>query len=65
MDGYGLVKRLSQTTFGQQARKIAVTGYGQAEDRQRALNAGFDEHLVKPVGVQAIERSIARPLRNF
>ncbi|MET0355764.1 MAG: response regulator, partial [Cellvibrio sp.] len=60
MDGYELVERLSQSAFGRRARKIAVTGYGQAEDRNRALNAGFDEHLVKPVGVQAIERAITR-----
>lgn len=60
MDGYELVGRLSESAFGRRAKKIAVTGYGQAEDRQRALNAGFDEHLVKPVSLQTIEGVIAR-----
>jgi CheY-like chemotaxis protein len=39
-------------------RLIAVTGYGQANDRARTLAAGFDDHLVKPVGVQQLQRSI-------
>jgi CheY-like chemotaxis protein len=33
---------------------VAVTGYGQAEDRQRALAAGFDEHLVKPLDLRRV-----------
>lgn len=33
---------------------MALTGYGQAEDRQRALEAGFDHHLVKPTSVDAL-----------
>jgi CheY-like chemotaxis protein len=35
---------------------IALTGYGQASDRTRSLEAGFDYHLVKPVELQAIEK---------
>jgi CheY-like chemotaxis protein len=34
---------------------IAVTGYGQESDRQRALKAGFEEHLVKPVDMQRLQ----------
>lgn len=60
MDGYELVQQLGESAFGRRSRKIAVTGYGQAEDRQRALNAGFDEHLVKPVSIHTIEQTIAR-----
>jgi CheY-like chemotaxis protein len=37
-----------------------VTGYGQAEDQQRALAAGFDARLVKPVDLSALERALAR-----
>ncbi len=40
-------------------RLIALTGYGLAEDRQRALAAGFDAHLVKPVDLPALERTVA------
>jgi CheY-like chemotaxis protein len=34
---------------------VAVTGYGQPEDRRRAREAGFDAHLTKPVGVEQID----------
>lgn len=34
---------------------VAVTGYGQQEDRRRAAEAGFDRHLVKPVGLDALQ----------
>jgi len=39
---------------GSQARIIALTGWGQDEDRQRARAAGFDDHLVKPVDIAAL-----------
>jgi two-component system, OmpR family, response regulator len=38
---------------------IAMTGYGQEEDRKRSRDAGFDHHLVKPVSFTAIETVIA------
>lgn len=38
---------------------VALTGYGQERDRQRALAAGFDCHLVKPMSMPALERTIA------
>ena len=38
---------------------IALTGYGQPEDRRRAHEAGFDEHLVKPVTPEALQRVLA------
>jgi len=38
---------------------LAVTGYGQAEDRRRSRNAGFDAHLTKPVDLSNVERTIA------
>lgn len=49
IDGYELARRLRSTPATSSIRLVAVTGYGQAEDRQRALDAGFDTHLVKPV----------------
>ena len=39
----------------------ALTGYGQAEDQQRAREAGFDDHVVKPVNLAALERVLAAP----
>ena len=59
IDGYGLVQKLSEKSLGPGLRKIALTGYGQPEDRQRALDAGFNDHLVKPVNMHALERVIA------
>jgi CheY-like chemotaxis protein len=38
---------------------IALTGYGQAEDRDRALEAGFDAHLVKPVDFRRLAMALA------
>jgi CheY-like chemotaxis protein len=49
MDGYEVARRVRQMHGGEKLRLIALTGYGQLEDRRRALAAGFDDHLVKPV----------------
>jgi CheY-like chemotaxis protein len=49
MDDYELVGRLRADARLASVRLIAVTGYGQESDRRRAFEAGFDEHLVKPV----------------
>lgn len=49
LDGYEVARRLRQACNGHTPRLIALTGYGQPEDRRRALEAGFDLHLVKPV----------------
>jgi CheY-like chemotaxis protein len=48
MDGYELARRLRGQAQSKDALLVAVTGYGEEEDRQRALGAGFDYHLVKP-----------------
>jgi CheY-like chemotaxis protein len=48
LDGYE-VARFIRRQDHQPQRLVALTGYGQVEDRQRALEAGFDEHLVKPI----------------
>jgi signal transduction histidine kinase len=49
MDGYEIARRVRAMPGGPQIRLIALTGYGQTDDRRKALAAGFDEHLVKPV----------------
>jgi CheY-like chemotaxis protein len=58
MDGYEVARRLRSLSVLKDTRLIAITGYGQANDRARTLAAGFDDHLVKPVGVDAIKRSM-------
>jgi two-component system, chemotaxis family, CheB/CheR fusion protein len=57
--GYELALRLRAAPQLQGLRLIALTGYGQPEDQQRALAAGFDGHLVKPVSLAALERALA------
>jgi CheY-like chemotaxis protein len=49
MDGYELAARLREVHSSDALKLIAVTGYGQAADRDRSREAGFDAHLVKPV----------------
>jgi CheY-like chemotaxis protein len=48
LDGYEVARRLRQR-LGADVRLVALSGYGQPQDRARASGAGFDEHLVKPV----------------
>jgi|GEM_PF-1951400 len=49
LDGYAVARTLREDSELASAKLIAVSGYGQPEDRRRAHEAGFDEHLVKPV----------------
>lgn len=53
MNGYEAVGKFRRRL--PQARIYAVTGYGSAEDRRRAVEAGFDDHFAKPVDVSRIE----------
>jgi CheY-like chemotaxis protein len=57
--GYEVAKRSSALTKGNGVPLIAITGYGAATDRQRALATGFDDQLVKPVEVDYRVRLIA------
>ena len=56
MDGYEVAHRLRQRTDLHPVILVALTGYGQREDRERALVAGFDDHLVKPVSFEDLQR---------
>jgi CheY-like chemotaxis protein len=59
MDGYELAGRLKRQPNLEHARLIAVTGYGQDSDRRRALAAGFEEHLVKPVDMGKLQKIVS------
>ena len=59
MDGYELATRLRHEPGNEHLVLVALTGYGQQEDRRRARAAGFDEHLVKPANLQALEKLLA------
>ncbi|MDR5739912.1 MULTISPECIES: response regulator [unclassified Caballeronia] len=58
MDGYRLAAEMRTRPATADALLIAVTGYGQAHDRQRSKEAGFDHHLVKPVAFAEIQRAV-------
>ncbi len=59
MNGYDLARRFRAMRELQSVRLVALTGYGQLEDRERALAAGFDDHLIKPVNLSALQRALA------
>ena len=64
MDGYEVMRRIRSDDRGKRIFAVALTGYGQAEDARRALAAGFDVHLTKPVEhdkLTAVLRSERRP----
>jgi CheY-like chemotaxis protein len=61
MDGYTVAGELRGRPETARARLIAVTGYGQDEDRRRSRQAGFDAHLVKPVAPEVLQALLAAP----
>ena len=56
LSGYEVAKRLRDTAEFGSTLLVALTGYGNEEDRRRTQQAGFDEHLVKPASVDDLER---------
>ena len=60
MNGYEVAQALRRDPITKNAYLVAVTGYGQEEDRRKASEAGFDEHLPKPVSVAALNAMLAR-----
>ncbi|HEY1556297.1 MAG TPA: ATP-binding protein [Kofleriaceae bacterium] len=61
IDGYELAERLRALPGLSRTPLVAVTGYGQASDRARTLQAGFAEHLVKPIGLEDL-RALLRTI---
>ena len=59
MNGHALAARIRASLGVEQPYLIALTGYGQAADRAQTADAGFDEHLVKPIDIDALLRVIA------
>ena len=58
MDGYELAERLRERLPAEECRLIALTGYGQANDRARSRAAGFAVHLVKPVELDSLVAAV-------
>jgi len=64
IDGYETARRIRALPGGDRMHLIAVTGWGQQEDKQRARAAGFDAHLTKPVELAAVSALLAEKSRT-
>jgi len=58
MDGYEACRRMRAQYWGERARIIAVSGWGQEGDRKLSRDAGFDGHVVKPIERSTLDRVI-------
>lgn len=59
LDGHDLARRIRAEEWGKDLLLIAASGWGQDEDKQRSLEAGFNLHLVKPVDLRTLETLLA------
>jgi DNA-binding response OmpR family regulator len=59
LNGYEVAQRIRKTSWGASMYLIAVTGWGQDEDRQRSTEVGLNMHMVKPVEPSALEKLLA------
>lgn len=64
LDGYATCEAIREQAWGQHVVIIALTGYGQAEDRERTQEARFDGHLVKPVDQDALTNLLTDLLKK-
>ncbi|MCS7468793.1 ATP-binding protein [Stieleria sp. ICT_E10.1] len=64
MDGYELARRIRELTTDHSFLLVALTGYGQQEDRLKSKVAGFDEHLVKPPSIDQLRELLSHPRFN-
>jgi len=56
LNGYDVARRIRQQPWGRDMILVALTGWGQDEDRRRSQEAGFNFHVVKPVELSALEK---------
>ena len=59
LDGYEVGRKVREEPWGRRALMVAVTGWGQPEDRRRSAEAGFDRHLVEPIEIDEIQKVLA------
>jgi len=64
MDGYEVARQLRHNAEFDNTTLVAITGYGDMEDRQRSTDAGFNEHVVKPVDLETLKRLLNCPKRD-
>lgn len=59
LSGYEVARRLRETDEGKGVLIVALTGWGQDEDRRRTREAGFDHHVTKPVELESLRRLLS------
>jgi CheY-like chemotaxis protein len=59
LNGYDTARQIRQRPWGKSVRLVALTGWGQDEDRRKSHDAGFDAHMVKPIEPAALEKLLA------
>ncbi|QDU22424.1 response regulator [Urbifossiella limnaea] len=64
LDGNGVARRIRAAAWGERVALIALTGWGQAEDRRRTAEAGFDLHLTKPVDPTTLDAMLTEVCRR-
>jgi two-component system, chemotaxis family, CheB/CheR fusion protein len=64
LDGREVAQRVRRQPWGRDMLLIAATGWGSAEDRRRSLDAGFDDHLVKPIRLEELVQRVASERRT-
>ncbi len=64
LDGYAVARALRREPWATRIRLVALTGWGQEEDKQRASEAGFDHHLTKPVDPELLEQLLCSVSRR-
>jgi CheY-like chemotaxis protein len=64
LNGYEVARRIREQPWGKEMLIVALTGWGQKEDRERSAEAGFDVHLVKPVDYAALTGLLPLPSGN-
>jgi CheY-like chemotaxis protein len=61
LNGYEAARRIREQPWGKTMVLVALTGWGQEEDKRRAEGAGFDRHFTKPVDTAMLEKLLAGP----
>jgi DNA-binding response OmpR family regulator len=65
LNGFDAARRIRNEVWGKTMRLIALTGWGQEDDRRRSSESGFDAHIVKPVDLGALMSLLgSRPIRR-
>jgi signal transduction histidine kinase len=64
LNGHELCRKVREAPWGGDVLMVAASGWGQQDDRQRSMEAGFDHHLVKPVDYTAVDALLAAKARS-